>query len=50
MREVQHKFDYIESVVGFGDDDIIEEYIMQIIIEVKENATVDELDGLQINE
>ena len=44
MREAQSKFDSIEKI------DDVQEYIMQIISEVKEHTTADELDGLQIND
>ena len=43
MREAKSKFDSIEKIVD------VQEYIMQIIGEVKEHATKDELDGLEIN-
>ena len=42
MREAQTKFD--------SNFDDAEEYIMQIIGEVKEHATRDELDGMEIND
>ena len=44
MREAQSKFDSIEKI------DDVQEYIMLIISEVKEHTTMDELDGLEINE
>ena len=44
MREAQSKFDSIEKI------DDVQEYIMQIISEVKEHTTTGELDGLQIND
>ena len=44
MREAQSKFDSIEKIYD------VQEYIMQIISEVKEHATMDELDGLHIND
>ena len=41
MREAQSKFD--------SKFDDAEYYIMQIIGEVKEHATTDDLDGMEIN-
>ena len=43
MREAPSKFDSTEK------NDDVQEYILQIIGEVKEHATTDELDGLEIN-
>ena len=44
MREAQSKFDTIEKFES------VEEYILQIIVEVKEHATPEELDGIKIDD
>ena len=44
MRRAQSKFDSIEKIYD------VEEYILQIIGEVKEHATPEELDGIKIDD